>query len=68
MQDSSSDGGEKKIKVKYGLCKEPGDNTKIGEVLSFTIILVVSMALICCSKRINKLSSNSVIINFVGAR
>ena len=42
--------------------------TKIGKVLSFTSILVVSMAHICCSKRINKLSSNSVIINFVGAR
>ena len=67
MQDSSSDGGEKKMRLNVVSAKSLVI-TKIGKVLSFTSILVVSMAHIYCSKRTNKLSSNSVIINFVGAR
>ena len=52
MQDSSSDGGEKKMRLNVVSAKSLVI-TKIGKVLSFTSILVVSMAHICCSKQIN---------------
>ena len=60
MQDSSSDDGEKKMRLNVVSAKSLVI-TKIGKVLSFTSILVVSMAHICCSKR----STNSPAIQLL---